>query len=209
MINLKLPFFGKRGTIKNIKENKNVYVVTRYGIEEKQIVPKKKKNLDGLYKNFYDDTRNYIEASYDKYKNYKQILTERKKQGKSKLHLNINKLKIALLISGSVTTLSAIGLIALLPTASIMLYLDMSTLALSLVSLTAITNNLIGYLKDKKKDNFIKEYNNYEKELNNYNIINSKKTITKPTRYLGLSKDKNHENTLHKSKILKKEQDAA
>ena len=205
MLDLKLPFFGNRGTIKSIKETDKYYIVSRHGINEKHIIPKKNKNLNGLYENYYEDTKKYLETSYNKYKDYKNILNEREKSGKLKSKLDIKKLKIAAIASSIVVAISTIALISMLPGISVLIYLSLSTLSLGLVGLTATTNLIINYLKDKKKETFINEYNNYKKEVNEYNIKSNKKRQNNPTKYKGITKDKTNENIIHKTKILKKE----
>ncbi len=199
MLELKLPFFGKRGTIKSIKETKNVYEVSRYGISEKQIVPKKQKNLQGLINNYHEDTKKYLESNYNKYSSYKNIINERKRNGKYKGKIDINKIKAVLLTSTIGAGLSAITLLALLPSTSILVYLDMSILALSLATISASSNILANHLKDKKKDTFISKYNDYQKEVNEYNL-NKNKIKNIPTKYRGINKENTKENTIHKTK---------
>ena len=200
-MNFKLPFYGKKGTIKDIKEDKKYYIVYRYGLSEKEesifYVPKNDNNLSLLMDNYNDDLKEYLETNRDKYETYK----------KTRLNKDINKnsLKVLFGISGAMilssiplfNTHEAIGFIGVL----------LNTVAIP----TAIygTLEMIKKTKDDKKEVFIRQYNQmtnrYKTNAKEYNQEN------KETKYKGISTDKSNNPVVDLSitRKLKQEKNAA
>ena len=117
-MNFKLPFYGKKGTIKDIKEEQKYYVVYRYGLSEKEesifYVPKNDNNLSLLMNNYNNDLKEYLDLNADKYDTYKQT--------RLKKAINKNSLKALYGISGAMilssiplfSTHEAIGFVGVL-----------------------------------------------------------------------------------------------
>ena len=73
-MNYTLPYYGKKGTIAKIDENKRFYLVSRYGTNKKEKyileVPKTSLNKELLMQNYYNDLNEYLIISKDKYNEY-------------------------------------------------------------------------------------------------------------------------------------------
>ena len=195
-MNFNLPFYGKKGTIKKIEEDKDYYIVYRYGLNGKEEtifrIKKNKNNFKALYNNFYDDLYEYLNKAEEEY--------EKSKRNKLKQKYNKNNIKGLFIIS----SILAITSIPLLNTHESLGYLGiiLDTIAIptTLVALNMTKKNI----EDDKKIRFIK---NYEQQKHRYetNKEDKPKNITKTT-YKGISDNKeNHINDLRKLLIKKPE----
>ena len=94
-MNYTLPYYGKKGTIAKIEEDKKFYKVYRYGINKKDKyileVPKNNLNKELLLNNYYNDLEDYLRLNKDKYKEYS------KTKNKKVRGLNILKISAATL----------------------------------------------------------------------------------------------------------------
>lgn len=173
-MNYTLPYYGKKGTISNIKENERYYQTERYGLNKKETyilnVPKNKKNEELIIKNYYDDLKEYLNINKEKYNIYKE------KRSKTK----INSLKTNILKLSSITMI-AIS-IPLLLTHDIRGYIGITLDILSIPIIITSIKNSINERQDKKRKQFINKYNDLEHRLRIYNEKKSKnKTLTQYT----------------------------
>ena len=76
---IQLPFYGIRGSIKNIVEDGNYYLVTRYGMlgEDGEVLPTPKKRKSEIHDNYVQDLKKYLENNHAK---YLTILSEQSKK---------------------------------------------------------------------------------------------------------------------------------
>ncbi len=200
-MNFKIPFYGKKGTIKDIKEDNKYYVVYRYGLSsgEENIfyVPKNDNNLSLLMDNYNNDLKGYLDINADKYETYK----------KSRLNKNINMKSVnALLsVSGAMILLSiplfntheSIGFFGVV--------LDTVAVPIAIYTVGAI-------IKKKNDDKKGKYINNYNKIYNKYKINTKNKYLNnKKTEYKGLVNDNTKKPVvdLNKVKTLKQEKNVA
>ncbi|MEE3342959.1 MAG: hypothetical protein VZS44_02595 [Bacilli bacterium] len=195
-MNFKLPFYGKKGTIKDIKEDTKYYLVYRYDTsKDKDIlfyVPKNEKNLNRLLDNYYNDLKGYLENSSEKY--------ETLKQNRMKKVINTDNIKLMLGISTSLILLS----IPLINTHETIGFVGVVLDTLAIPTTSYAISELIKNYKDQKNAKFI---NNYKKLSQKYQSEAQIKNTNKETIYQGLSKNnnKNHINDLTKTKKLKPE----
>ncbi len=198
-MNLKLPFYGKRGTISKIIENEKTYTVTKYGVDGKEeiklTIPKKKKNYDGLLQNYYQDMKCYLDQNYDKYFDYKSTRLKKK--------INMNHVSLGKYISIISFTIGA-SLMFFSANSSMVEVLSYSGLILSASSISgfcAAMNLTKEYKKDTEKAKFIACFNSYSKELDSYyRSLNYTKNHT-PTEFLGIKKENTYGNTIQKKKV--------
>ena len=200
-MNFKLPFYGKKGTIKDIKEDNKYYIVYRYGLSENEetifYVPKNDNNLELLINNYNSDLRGYLDTNADKYETYQKTRLKKK--------ININLVKALFGVSG-ITLLSSIPLFNTHEAIGFVgVILD--TIATS----TAIyaTIEIVKKITDDKKAKYIKNYNQmnhkYQTSIKKYN------QDMEETKFIGLVNDKTKKTIvdLTKVKTLKQEKNVA
>ncbi len=196
-MNFMLPFYGKKGTIKDIKEDSKYYLVYRYGLTENEetifYVPKNNNNLELLLNNYYKDLDGYLDANSNKYKMYK----------KSRLNKKINY--NAVIGMFGVSSLLFVSSIPLINSHELIGFLGVLMDTIAIPTAGYAIKELIDKKRDEKKELFIKEYNNLSHKLQSCDkkdIIINKNTI-----YQGLSNDFNKDrvNDLSKTKVLKSE----
>ena len=153
-MNFKIPFYGKKGTIKDIKEDTKFYKVYRYGLSEKEenifYVPKNDGNLEALLDNYYSDLKGYLDANADKYETYKKSRLNKK--------VNLNTVKAMIGVSG-LLILSSIPLFNTHePIGFVGVLLDTVAIPTALYSVNEIVNKK----KDEKKARYITKYNQFQ-----------------------------------------------
>lgn len=196
-MNFKIPYFGKKGSIKDIKENNKFYLVYRYGLTEKEetlfYVPKNKNNLKDLLDNYYSDLKEYLDINANKYETTK----------KTRLKKDINLGLIKIMSVASLTMLLAS--IPLLNTHNQIGFIGVTLDTLAIPTAVYAIGEFVKLHNDTKKAKFIKKYNQlrhkYQKGIRDNVKVNEK------TVYHGLdyNKNKDHTNDLSKVKILKQD----
>ena len=73
MLNKSLPFYGRKGSINELKETEKNYNVSTYNIEGKKnqntmIIKKTTQNKNELLKSFYNDVKEYLITSINCFK---------------------------------------------------------------------------------------------------------------------------------------------
>jgi hypothetical protein len=197
MNNRKLPFLGIGGTIKEIKENKKYFIVTRYGADKNDnditcFTPKTIKNYNSLVEEYTKTLKRYLDNNSNRYKTYK----------KQNLKKELNKNYIYLLLSTGITmTLLSIPLL-ITHDARGYLGIILNTIAIP-TDLKAI-KLYIENKNNQEKQKFISSYENRKKELENMSKNISKTNKKKETKYNGLNKSNNEKIVeLNKYKIKK------
>lgn len=192
-MNFKLPFYGKKGTIKDIKEDEKYYIVYRYGLtnQEESIfyVPKNDNNLLLLMNNYNNDLKEYLEINSNKYETYKQT--------RLKKDINKNSLKILFAISGFMILSS----IALFGTHEPIGFVGVILDTIAIPTTIYATSEMIKKRKDEQKEKFIKSYN----KMNHKYKIGVKEYIKEKeeTKYKGIITDKEHNPVLDLTKVKK------
>ena len=194
-MNFKLPFYDKKGTIKDIKEDSKYYLVYRYGVnkDEEQLfyVPKNDSNLELLLNNYYSDLEGYLDANASKYYTYK----------KSRLNKRINYNMVKAMLG--ISTILFISSIPLINTHEAIGFVGVQLDTIAIPTAGYALKEFINKKKDNKKELFIKQYNNLSHKFQS--SIKNKNRLKKDTIYQGLSKDYNKTmiNNLTKVKVLK------
>ena len=200
-MNFKIPFYGKKGTIKDIKEDAKYYIVYRYGLSEDEeivfYVPKNDNNLSLLMDNYNSDLKGYLDMNANKYETFKKTRLNRK--------INMNTVKAMLAVS-SVMLLSSIPLINTHEEIGFFgVILD--TIAIPTVIYAA--GEFVKKIDDDKKAKFVNSYNQMNhKYKNNIKRYNQEKDETK---YKGLANDESKKPVVDLTKVkkLKQERNAA
>lgn len=198
MLNLSLPFYGKRGSISKIFETEKNYSVTKYGINGKEelslIIPKKYKNYVGLMQNYYQDLKGYLESTYHYYLECRS--TRLKKE------INIKKVQLGTCASIGGFAIGSILMTGFLSSAitEAMAYVGLVIAASSISGFCATRNLTKTYKKDKEKADFIERFNSLNRSLENYYRAFDQSKEQTPTKFNGLNKDKTVGNTLEKKK---------
>lgn len=185
MNNRKLPFFGKKGTIKEIKitATEKYIVVSRYGAtadEQETILstPNTKINYNLLMKEYMSNLKEYLNITNNKYETYI----------KSKNKIKLEKNQIYFLLSTGITMIALS--IPLLITHDARGYFGI------VLDTIAIPTELTGmklYFESKsnhEKQKFIKEYENRKKELELLEKSFSKTIEKSETKFNGLENSK-------------------
>ena len=199
MINLSLPFYGKRGSISKIIETEKNYSVTKYGITGKEelelVIPKKYKNYVGLMQNYYQDLKCYLESTYNYYLECKNTRLKKK--------MNIKNIQLGTYISVAGFALGSIlmtGFLSATITETIA-YIGLVIMASSISGFCATRNLTKEYKKDKQKAEFIEKFNTLNRSLENYYRTYGQIPEKIPTKFNGLNNDKTFGNTLEKKKV--------
>ena len=163
MLYLKIPFYGKRGSIAEIKESDKTYDLSTYDIDGKinNYISKIKKtyeNKNAILNNFYEDTYEYLKMYKDKYDN-----------ASYKKNINFPSTKIIenIFIASGVLTISAIPVALLTDIYGIIGY----SLAIGVPFLVASYTVLNKIDKQNKRKRFVNEYaelNNIYRNYENY-----------------------------------------
>lgn len=181
-MNLSLPFYGTKGTIKNIVETDKSYTVYRYDLDGKanivSSVPKNIKNYSLLIENYYNDLKGYLEVYSNRYEGYRISSLNRKN----------NSVLINLLMVLSVVMIGT----------SIPMLLSFQTLGvfgvvLDVLSIPLLVTSVglsLKELDDKKKKEFIENYQKFEYRYKLYDDERVKQNIK--TKYTGLQKSENN-----------------
>lgn len=181
-MNFKLPYYDKKGTIKDIVEVEEdgieYYLVYRYGGNEKeevlpQKVSKKPKNYNYLCENYYNDLKEYLTQNSAKYETYKH--TKPKRSINENL---INILKASAIIMNGAS-------IPFLLNSSYLFFIGITLNTLSLPFLLTSINLSAKETANKKKNNFINQYDKLEHKLRLHK--QELKEVKKETRYNGLT----------------------
>ena len=196
-MNFKLPFYGKKGTIKDIKENDKYYLVYRYGLTDNEetifYVPKNDNNLSLLMDNYNYDLKEYIDINASKYETYKK--------NRLKKTVNINTIK-------SMLFLSSIMLLSSIPLFNTHEEIGFIGVILDTIAIPTIIYTTSEFMKKKNDDKKVKFINNYNQMSHKYKN-NVKKYIQEKelTKYNGLVNDKSKKPVvdLTKVKALKQE----
>ena len=174
-MNFKIPFYGKKGTIKNIKEDDKFYLVYRYGMSENEemlfYVPKNKNNLARLLDNYYVDLSEYLNANSVKYETYKKSRLKKK--------INMNSVKLMLVGSG----LLLLSSIPLLSTHDSIGFAGIILDTVAIPTAAYAIGEIILDKNDKQRFKFIRHYD----QLSHKYQAGSKKFIKKKeeTKYNG------------------------
>ena len=175
-MNYTLPYYGKKGTISKIEENKKYYQVYRYGINKNDKylleVPKTAKNKELLINNYYNDIKEYLDQNNDKYKEYS------KDKGKKVKGLNLLKLSGILMLGSSVP---------LLKTYNTLGYLGIALDALSIPVVIGAIKLSIDDKKLETKNKFINKYEELNEKLKLYNESEAK--VLEKTQYSKVKKE--------------------
>ena len=196
----KIPYYGKYNSISEIKlsNDGHTYQVKRYntkGKEKQEIfeIPKKHKNTELLFSDYYNNVEEYLIKNKNKYTSYKNKKINLKKAFNL---TTINKLTKLSKIGLTISTL--LILFSLLTNPSILLYyIGFIILIPSSTSLFILTD----IAKDLNIKNFIDDYEEFEYNLNQYKLKIDNKNKQALTEYNGLNKDKNKGNDLKLKKI--------
>ena len=178
MLNKSLPFYGRKGSINELKETEKNYNVSTYNIEGKKnqntmIIKKTTQNKNELLKSYYKDVKEYLKTNNEKYEN--AIHIKDIDFPNTKLIEIIFILSIVLAIAPLTTAL--IGMTSLMTA--------IYSLAVGIPFSIAATIILKKIEKQDKKNKFIKEYSNLNKEYvtfysENKNVKNTKSQEIKP-----------------------------
>lgn len=164
---MKLPFYGIRGSIANIEEDKNSYQVATYDIEGKLNkfilnIKKTKKNENDLVSLFYTQMDEYLRFNKSK---YDSLI----KRGNKK-YLDTKLVKLLLFISVLVGVMP-IG-IGIILANSILIDIGIVSFAVGAVSTTGSIIVLEKLKKHNSNVDFVRDYANF---LHEYNVfVNSK-----------------------------------
>ncbi len=176
-MNYTLPYYGKKGTIKNIEEKEKNYQVTRYGMNKSNTyqlqVKKNKQNEELLIENYYNDLLEYLNVNKNKYNNYKQNNNKIKSS-------TINLLKI----TGIVMIATSIPLIQSYETAG---YIGIALDILSIPVIAGIIKLSIEEKKQNKRTDFINKYDELKHKLKIYTEKETKSLDL--TKYSTVMKD--------------------
>ena len=168
-MNYSLPFYGKKGTISNIKENEKSYIVNRYDITGKENltleVPKNNKNYNLLIENYYTDLKDYLITNNNKYEYYRKSKSKNKVNANTIIYLKVAS--IALIIAS----------LPLLRTQNTLGYLGIALDAIALPAIISSINLSIKEKNNEKRSQFINKYNELEHRLRIHNE-NKAKTIS-------------------------------
>ncbi len=193
----KVPFYGKKGTIKTIKENGNYYIVTRQGLngEDGEVLATPKKYKKNLMDNYLEDIQEYLDTNSAKYQTAKNNL--------SKKAFSKNKIVLGTLMATSITTASVLGTIF---TTEAVSYAFITTLFFSFIASCHELNELKKYFEEKKNKKFIKEYKNYQEEVNAYRREKGNQNTKNNTHYNGITKEDEKDKIIdiEMKKVLKK-----
>ena len=180
MNNKTLPFSGKKGTIKEIKEDGKYFIVERWGATEKDktttlYVPNTEENYNALNKEYTDSLRMYINNNKNKYEIYCRDIKTKRYSYKSlysvmAVSLLIIGLSVPLLFTNDIRGLIGIQL---------SFY---SFMAFSIASRFFVENKI----EDRKKK-FISEHEEIVNECNHLEQ-KTKNKITEKTHYSVLEK---------------------
>ena len=172
-----VPFYGLKGSIKEIKEIGNELHVTRYGPNgedgEKLITPKKYE--EELKENIIDDIKKYLEKNDTEYLVSKNNLI--------KEEINIKNTLIKTSVLSSIAFISLLGTIFTTKTPA---NISMIVFITSFIASCCEANTLKKYQEDEKRQNFIHQYDNYQHIINEYNLRKDKVKNKEQTSYKGL-----------------------
>ena len=176
---LRVPYFGVKGSICEIREGEDCFYVTRWGISDKDtyVLPTPKKKKNAIYSNYINDVKRYLEVNEPKY------MTSLSKQ--SKVPFSKKKIMTLLAAFAGLTTISTFGTIFI---TGDLIYLFLTTFFLGFVVSCYEINSLKDALSEEKRQAFIHEYREYSSKLNLYNIQKEKYSSHNDTRYSNLSK---------------------
>lgn len=192
------PYYGQRGSIFKIEEEKNHYLVTRYDSNgkngEKLYTPKRKRHA--LYKNYIDDVTKYLEKNHTKYITCKS--NEPKKKIKKK------QVAVKTTICSIITTASVLAGIF---TKGSISYTCFTAFFVTFIASCNQFKEVKQYITQEQNRKFINFYNNYEEQVNKYNIekdrTNSKINTTK---YSKIKEEKQNKGIdLNIKRILRKD----
>ena len=191
-----LPYYGVRGSIKNITSDGDYLLVTRYGIAgttgEKLPTPKRKKKE--LQENIINDIRRYLEVNNSKY------LTSLSKQ--SKRYLSKKKTIILASIATLITGFSVLGTAL---TSGNISYMFMTIFFISFIANCHEFSELKEIIQEEKRQKFIHQYKDYSNKLNTYNIRREKEKNKNNTKYASVSKNASDKIIdINKKKVLGK-----
>jgi len=198
-----LPFFGKNNSISKIikihNDEEKYYLITRYdnnGSEKDENfrIPIKLETTMGIMEDYCRDLREYLTKNESKYVSYK------KKKRVFNFNVSIDKLKLFDKIAKVGIYLGAglIGLTFSIISLPILFGVGMVILVVSSVGVFII-NDINKELKEIK---FVDSYDEYSRKFNEYKNCLDNKMRSNPTRYKGLSSEKNKGNTLVKERKL-------
>ncbi len=191
-----LPYYGVRGSIKNITSDGDYLIVTRYGIAgttgEKLPTPKRKKRQ--LQENIINDIRRYLEANNSKY------LTSLSKQ--LKRYIPKKKTIILASIATLITGLSILGTVL---TSGNISYMFLTIFFVSFIANCHEFSELKEIIQEEKRQKFIHQYKDYSNKLNSYNLKREKEKNRSNTKYTSVSKNISDKIIdINKKKILEK-----
>lgn len=178
-MDLNLPFFGKKGSVKNILENEKTYTISYYGVSLKDDcvvseIPKNEKNYNLLMEIYYNDLEEYLiinSSRYDSYKNSKFL-----EKGNADL-INLLLILAVLLIGCSIPMILSFENLFLLG------------IGLDVLSIPVLVTSFGLYFKEidsKKKEKFVENYRKLEYRYRLFKEDESKQNIK--TKYVGLQK---------------------
>lgn len=193
-----VPFYGKKGTLKNVKIDKNdsnYYLVTRYNLNGKdgEVFPVPKKRKKELQQEYISDVKNYLDEMRTKYVTILNHSYETDNNKKQKIILTI--------VTSLVTVLS---LYASAIATDGMLYFFLTMFFIGFVSSCFELNALKKTITNEKRLN---EKNEYEKYLNIYNDYHIKKERSKkkrPTKYSNLEQSDEKIIDINLKRVLEK-----
>ena len=180
MLDIKLPFYGKRGSIGKIIETPSNYQVYTYNIDGKKYdqirnIKKNSQNKNDLLNSFYQDVEEYLIKNNDK---FKQLSTQEKK--------NILDKKIVQIILIASVALGILPLATSIILESVNLWnIGIITLLTGASFATASLISLKNIKEKEETEQFLKTYSNLQHELKLYKEEKSKsvalnKKIEKP-----------------------------
>lgn len=161
MLYLQLPFYGKRGSIAEIKETEKTYDVSTYNNDGKASITSKVKktnsNLKALINNYHKDTDEYLRTNREKY--------DIASYEKNTEYPSAKTIKAAF-ITSAVLVSTAMPISALTGMAGVTVY----SLVIGTPFFIASYKVLKKIDKQNKKNSFINEYKRLNKEYRKYEI---------------------------------------
>ena len=184
MNNKTLPFAGKKGTIKEIKEDGKYFIVERWGATEKDetttlYVPNTEENYNALNKEYTDSLKACINKNSSKYEIYCRDIKTKRYSYKS-------------LCSVMAASLLMVGLsVPLLLTNDIRGLIGVQLSVYSLMAFGIATRFFIENKIEDRKKKFISEHEEKLDECNHLIEKTKNREFTEKTHYSVLENDKN------------------
>ena len=197
MNNKTLPFSGKKGTIKEIKEDGKKFIVERWGATPEDdttilYVPNTEENYNALNKEYTDSLKACINKNSNKYEIYCRDIKTKRYSYKSLYYV----MAASLLIIGASIPLLLTNDIRGLIGVQLSVY---SFMAFGIATRFFIENKI----EDRKKK-FISEHEEKKNEYKYLEEKTKKREITERTHYSVLEKDKNPVIEYDKVKVREK-----